>query len=720
MTPPAAGPDLPASLAGLAVLAGNLRWSWDSATQELFAQLDPAAWQATQDPQAVLRLCPPDRLAAAAADGRFCGQVAAALRLLRDYLERPRWYQRRAGDPPRSIAYFSPEFGVTGGLRQYSGGLGILAGDHLKTASDLGIPMIGVGLFYSRGYFTQTLSAEGWQLEHYPQPDRALLGLQPVRDAHGQPVREVIALPGGRTATCAVWRVLIGRVPLLLLDSDTAESAEQTRGVTDRLYGGDPAHRLDQELVLGVGGVRAVAHHCAELGADLPEVFHTNEGHAAFLAVERIGQLAAAGVPLAEARERVRVTTIFTTHTPVPAGIDRFPAAWVADAFRGLGAIPGLPAEEICALGAEEDPNLLNMAHLALRTCARVNAVSVLHGRVSEEMFAGLLAEGVPGGRRIVPITNGVHAPTWAAPEVVEVAGSEDIARSPAGGIAWHHFAEVGDDVLWGLRTLLRERLVTEARRRLHASWEQRGAPATALAWVDDALDSQALTIGFARRVPAYKRLTLMLHDRQRLRRLLTDAQRPVQLIIAGKSHPHDDAGKRLIADIVAFSDELDVRGRVVFLPDYDIDLARVLLAGCDVWLNTPLRPLEACGTSGMKAALNGGLNLSIRDGWWDEWYDPGSGWAIPSWSGGDDPAARDAAEATALYDLLEGEVIPLFYARPAGLPTGWLAKVRHCLVHLGPRVQATRMLEDYLDHLYWPAALAGRAHAHAPAHLPR
>lgn len=711
---------LPTSLSALAALAVNLRWSWDTPTRELFAHLDPAVWQATGDPLAVLRQAGDRRLATAAADPEFTARVAAAAADLDTYCTQPRWYDRLPPAPPRSIAYFSPEFGVTGALRQYSGGLGILAGDHLKTASDLGIPLIGVGLFYSRGYFTQTLDAGGWQCEDYPAPSAAELGLAPVCAA-GKPVTVTVPLPGGREAVCAVWRVWIGRVPLLLLDSDTPGATAATRGITDRLYGGDAAHRLDQELVLGIGGVRAVSHHCAEWTTAEPEVYHSNEGHAAFLTLERVRQLCADGMAPQSARALVRATTVFTTHTPVPAGIDRFPREWVADAWRTAGGVPGLTAEELLGLGAEQDAALFNMAHLALRSCDRVNAVSVLHGRVSEEMFAPVLAEGVPEGRRVVAITNGVHLPTWAAPEVLAhaapdvPAGPDALASAasavgdtPDGGTAWHRFAALDDATLWALRGRLRERLLSHARRRLRDSWRIRGAMPAELAWTDAALDPDTLTIGFARRVPAYKRLTLMLHDQSRLAALLTDPQRPVQLIIAGKSHPHDDDGKRLIAELVQVTDRPDLRTRMVFLPDYDIDMARLLCAGCDVWLNTPLRPLEACGTSGMKAAANGGLNLSIRDGWWDECFDPGLGWAIPSRPDLTD-AARDAAEAAALYDLLENSVIPLFYERVAGVPVQWLARVRHCLVQLGPRVAATRMLDEYLTRLYWPAALAGR-----------
>jgi starch phosphorylase len=490
------------------------------------------------------------------------------------------------------------------------------------------------------------------------------------------------------------------------------------REVTDRLYGGASEHRLRQELLLGMGGVRAVRAYCALTGHPQPEVFHTNEGHAGFLGLERIREYSGQGLSFDEAIELCRAGTVFTTHTPVPAGIDRFARELLERQFSGDAADLALPVERVLALGAETypggDPAVFNMAVMGMRLAQRVNGVSRLHGRVSQEMFAGLWpgfdASEVPIGS----ITNGVHVATWVAPEILGC-GAEGAAGQPGpepvNGPAWERIAETGPARLWEIRGVLRRRLVAEARRRLRASWRQRGVSEAELGWTQHALDENVLTIGFARRVPSYKRLTLMLHDPERLTALLLDPQRPVQLVIAGKAHPADDGGKQLIQQMVRFADDPRVRHRIVFLPDYDMELAAAMVQGCDVWLNNPLRPLEACGTSGMKSALNGGLSLSVRDGWWDEWFDGENGWAIPSADDVDDAARRDELESAALYDLLEQVVAPLFYDTGAdGLPQRWLEMVAHTLAGLGPRAQAARMVREYVETLYVPAARASRA----------
>jgi starch phosphorylase len=484
--------------------------------------------------------------------------------------------------------------------------------------------------------------------------------------------------------------------------------------VTDRLYGGGGDHRLMQELLLGIGGVRALRAYCRITGHPEPEVFHTNEGHAGFLGLERIRELTEARLSFEEAIEAVRAGTVFTTHTPVPAGIDRFPADMIAKQFGGANAWPTVDVDRILALGAEPDAvdgekAIFNMAVMGMRLAQRVNGVSVLHGHVSREMFQGLWpgfdVDEVPIGS----ITNGVHAPTWVGREVMELAGKElpSLVDKAQG---WESVQKLSDRDIWDIRGKLRGRLVEEARKRIKRSWRERGASEAELGWTDDVLDPDVLTIGFARRVPSYKRLTLMLKDPDRLRELLLDPHKPVQIVIAGKAHPADEGGKKLIQQIIKFADMEDVRHRIVFLPDYDMALGRLLVTGCDVWMNNPLRPLEACGTSGMKAALNGGLNLSIRDGWWDEWYDGNNGWAIPTADGVGDERRRDDLEAAALYDLIEKRVAPLFYRRnEAGLPEGWVDTVRHTLAYLGPRVQATRMVRDYVTGYYAPAAAASR-----------
>jgi glycogen phosphorylase len=723
-------PALPEALAPLQALMLNLRWSWHAATRELLASIDPASRElAEEDAPALLAGVPPGRLAELAADGEFLARLAAATENLHEYLTGPRWYQRVPGDStagarPAAIAYFSPEFGITAALPQYSGGLGILAGDHLKAASDLGVPIIGVGLLYRHGYFTQSLSAEGWQTERYPAFDPNGLPLTLLRDGSGSAVSVTVGLADGATLAAQIWVAQVGRVPLLLLDSYVEANDPQLREVTDRLYGGGSDHRLHQELLLGIGGMRAVRAYCASTGHPEPEVFHTNEGHAGFLGLERIREYMGHGLTFDVALELCRAGTVFTTHTPVPAGIDRFPRDLVGRQFAGAAG-PGPTLDQILALGAETfaggDQAMFNMAVMGMRLAQRVNGVSRLHGAVSRAMFAGLWPgfdiDEVP----ITSVTNGVHAPTWVAPELVQLASfaagpvqrpADDAAiADPTDDPAFWGVVAADPAQLWALRRVLRARLVAEARHRLRASWRQRGASAAELIWIDGVLDEDVLTIGFARRVPSYKRLTMMLHDEARLTALLLDPDRPVQIVVAGKAHPADDGGKYLIQQLVRFADRADVRHRIVFLPDYDMALARTLVQGCDVWLNNPLRPLEACGTSGLKAALNGALNLSILDGWWDEWYDGQNGWAIPSADSVTDPERRDELEAAALYDLIGKAVAPLFYdaSGPGRLPVRWLDMVSHALRGLGPRALATRMVREYVTELYAPAARSSR-----------
>jgi starch phosphorylase len=725
-------PVLPAPLQALGELAGNLRWSWHPETQDLFASVDAAAWQASgNDPVRMLGAVPMTRLRQLATDTAFLERLATARADLEEYLTGDRWYQRSAGgsagsEPPRAIGYFSPEFGITAVLPQYSGGLGILAGDHLKTASDLGVPIIGVGLMYRSGYFRQSLSRDGWQQETYPVLDPDGLPLSLLREADGSVAKIVIGLPDGQSLTARIWVAQVGRVPLLMLDSDVEENSGDLRLVTDRLYGGTTEHRLRQELLLGVGGVRAIRAFTRITGAPEPEVFHTNEGHAGFLGLERIRELTETpqqdgGAPLDfdVALEVSRAGTVFTTHTPVPAGIDRFPRDLVRRYFGGDNACPGVPVERILALGSEDyeggDPSMFNMAVMGFRLSQRANGVSQLHGEVSRGMFGGLWPQFDADERPIGSITNGVHAPTWVAREIFELARSHGARPGPDPDADSPHLVfDVVDKVpgkeIWDTKRILRQRLVDDARARLHASWAQRGAAPAEVTWIDKALDADVLTIGFARRVPSYKRLTLMLRDPERLKRILLHPERPVQLVIAGKSHPADEGGKKLIQEMVRFADDPEVRHRIVFLPNYDIAMAQPLYPGCDVWLNNPLRPYEACGTSGMKAALNGGLNLSILDGWWDEWYDGNNGWSIPSADGVDDAEHRDDIEATALYDLIENEVAPRFYDEDAeGTPVRWLEMVRHTLKSLGPKVLADRMVRDYVNDLYTPAARSSR-----------
>ncbi|MBU8833996.1 alpha-glucan family phosphorylase [Mycolicibacterium goodii] len=710
---------LPERLAALERLSINLRWSWHKPTQDLFAAIDPEQWARTDgDPVALLGAVSPRRLDELAADHSFLQRLDDLAADLDNYLTRPLWYQQQldAGVAmPKGIAYFSMEFGVATVLPNYSGGLGILAGDHLKSASDLGLPLIAVGLYYRSGYFRQSLTADGWQHENYPSLDPQGLPLRLLTAASGDPVLIELALPEGSDLRARVWIAQVGRIPLLLLDSDIPENEHDLRGTTDRLYGGDQEHRIKQEILAGIGGVRAIRAFTEIEGLPAPEVFHMNEGHAGFLGAERIRELVAAGLDFDTALAVVRSSTVFTTHTPVPAGIDRFPVDLVKRYFGSPSGgpadsrlLPGVPLERVIAFGAEDDPSKFNMAHMGLRLAQRANGVSLLHGRVSRTMFNELWPGFDPDEVPIGSITNGVHAPTWAAPQWLqlgrELIGGE-LGESALESEVWARLQQVEPGHLWWIRSQLRETLIADVRARLRRSCLERGAAEAELGWIATAFDPSVLTIGFARRVPTYKRLTLMLRDPGRLEKLLLDEDRPVQLIVAGKSHPADDGGKALIQQVVRFADRPEVRHRIAFLPDYDMSMARLLYWGCDVWLNNPLRPLEACGTSGMKSALNGGLNLSIRDGWWDEWYDGENGWEIPTADGLDD-GRRDDLEAAALYDLLENAVAPKFYERDEhGVPTRWVEMVRHTLQVLGPKVLASRMVRDYTEKYYLPAA---------------
>ncbi len=703
---------LPESLSGLEELATNLRWSWHEPTRQLFARLSPELWELSgHDPIGLLGEIEPARLAELAEDHDFVRAVDDERAGLHAYLTEPRWYQSLPDDAPAAIGYFSPEFGIAAALPQYSGGLGILAGDHLKSASDLGVPIIGVGLFYRSGYFAQAISADGWQQESYPVLDPDGLPLRVLRHPDGTAAQVALSLPGGRALYARVWQVAVGRITLLLLDTDIPENDDELRSVTDRLYGGGGEHRLLQELLLGIGGVRAIKLLVELTDAESPEVFHTNEGHAGFLGLERISDLVGAGLSFAEALQVIRAGTVFTTHTPVPAGIDRFDASLIAQYF-STDLLPGVQADDVLLLGAEDydggTPGTFNMAVMGLRLGQRANGVSQLHGEVSRGMFGALWPGFDAADVPITSVTNGVHAPTWTDPELLALATSK-LGTTDTTAADWGSDA-VSDGDLWEARTRMRAQLVHDARRRTAAALQEQNPGSITPSWVSDLLDPEVLTIGFARRVPTYKRLTLMLHDEERLARILTSAEHPVQIVIAGKSHPADEEGKRLIQKLVQFTSAPELRTRIVFLENYDIAMAQLLYPGTDVWLNNPLRPLEACGTSGMKAALNGSLNLSILDGWWAEFYDEENGWAIPSADSAGDAAERDELEAEALYDLIEHQIAPRFYERGAdGVPTRWVQSIRHTLSTLSPSLSADRMVKEYVERLYVPAAVAER-----------
>ncbi|MGH9188456.1 MAG: alpha-glucan family phosphorylase [Acidimicrobiales bacterium] len=679
-------PELPPALAAVHRVAMNLRWSWDDRSQDLFRWVDPDAWdKGGHDPLRVLSTVDRSRLESLANDRSFLSFLREVDDDLSRYLTTDRWFQSRES-PLRSVAYFSPEFGIAEALPQYSGGLGVLAGDHLKAANSLGLPLIGVGLFYHQGYFRQELNPDGWQQERYVELDPHAMAISLVDH-----VRVPVKL-AGTDVVARVWKAQVGRTPLFLLDTDFDENDNGSRGVTNRLYGGDSEHRLRQEILLGVGGVRAL-----DLLGKTPQVFHSNEGHAGFLGLERMRRhITADGLTFDEAVEAVRAGTVFTTHTPVPAGIDRFPRSLMEHYFKDWADDCDIEFDALMGLGHEpEEPAdaPFNMAVMGLHLAGFSNGVSKLHGHVSRRIFQsvwpGIPTDDLPIGS----VTNGVHSRTWVSPEMADLFDRHVLPEwHEAGPERWARIEDATDDELWRARQQARERLVAFVRQRLHDS--------------SDALDPDVLTIGFARRFAPYKRATLLLSQPDRLKALLLSLERPIQLVFAGKAHPADDAGKEMIRQVVEFSRQPDIRRRVAFVEDYDIAVARVLYQGSDIWLNTPRRPLEACGTSGEKAALNGGLNCSILDGWWDECYDGQNGWAITSFETCEDLGRRDRLEADSLFDLLEHQIVPLFYDRTNGRPpSGWLRRVRRSLQTLGPFVPASRMVRDYTEAMYEPAA---------------
>jgi starch phosphorylase len=691
---------LPEPLAPLHELAMNLRWSWDGRTRDLFRWVDPAIWEVTgHDPVRLLGLVRRERLEALASDPAFMSYLGEVHTDLERYLRAPLWFQNRPSDL-RAVAYFSPEFGIAEALPQYSGGLGVLAGDHLKAASGLGVPLVGVGLFYRQGYFRQELNSDGWQQERYPVLDPHAMAVTLVDGA-----RVSVEL-AGVPLHAQIWRADVGRVRLYLLDADIDDNGDDARLVTDRLYGGGTEHRIRQEILLGIGGVRAL-----DAVGEETQVFHTNEGHAGFLGLERIRRLMTAdGLTFPEAIEAVRSGTIFTTHTPVPAGIDRFPRELMERYFKPWADEVGITLDDLMALGhqpGEPKDQPFNMAVMGLRLAGLSNGVSKLHGEVSRSMFSRLWpdvsADEVPLGS----VTNGVHPYTWVSDEMDDLLSRyviPDWAQAEASD--WARLANARDDELWRVREQGRERLVAFVRQRMKTSLKSRGASESDAAWTDEILDPRLLTIGFARRFAAYKRATLLLSQPERLKALLLSPDRPLQLVFAGKAHPADDVGKEMIRQIVQFSRDPSVRHRIVFVEDYDIEVARTLYQGSDVWLNNPRRPQEACGTSGEKAALNGALNCSVLDGWWDEMFDGENGWAISSAEGEEDLDKRDLVEANSLYEILERQVVPLFYERVEGpVPRRWVRRVRSALISLGPRVVASRMVRDYVEQMYEPAS---------------
>jgi len=702
-------PDV-AGIDSLAELALDLRWSWNHGADEIWERLDLRLWELTQNPWVVLQTVSQDHLKCALADPAFQKKVADRLQAKRQAAAAPAWFQQQHPRAPLTcVAYFSMEFMLSEALPIYSGGLGNVAGDQLKAASDLGVPVVGVGLLYQQGYFRQVIDKDGAQQALYPYNDPGQLPITPVRQPNGEWLRLEIALPG-YSVWLRAWQVQVGRVKLYLLDSNDAANFPAHRGITSELYGGGPELRLKQEMLLGIGGWQLLA----ALGIQ-PEVCHLNEGHAAFAVLERARSFMQENAqPFAAALAVTRAGNLFTTHTAVVAGFDRFPPALI-EQYIGRYAQEklGITVHELLALG-RQNPNdsaeSFNMAYLAIRGSGAVNGVSRLHGKVSRHLFEPLFphwpTEEVPVGH----VTNGVHVPTW------DSAPADALWTNACGKDRWlgttenleQDIGRISDASLWKFRMAASQSLIAYARQRLARHYAAAGAAPATVDWVKHLFDPNVLTLGFARRFATYKRPNLLLHDPERLLRLLANPQKPVQLILAGKAHPADLAGQALIQQWVQFIRQTEARSHAIFLSDYDMLLTEHLVQGVDVWLNTPRRPWEACGTSGMKVLVNGGINLSELDGWWEEAYAPEVGWALGNGQEhGDDPA-WDAADAEALYNRLEREVIPEFYSRDAnGVPTAWVKRMRASMARLTPFFSADRAVREYTEQHYLPAATA-------------
>jgi starch phosphorylase len=709
---------LPTEIEGfdsLAELALNLRWSWNHATDEVWRQLDPQLWAITHNPWVVLQTVSRDRIERVLADPAFRKNLDGWVQARRNALAAPAWFQENhAQSSLTCAAYFSMEFMVSEALPIYSGGLGNVAGDQLKAASDLGLPVVGVGLLYQQGYFRQEIDKDGAQQALYPYNDPGQLPITPLRQPNGEWLRLEITLPG-YSVWLRAWQVQVGRAKLYLLDSNDAANLPIDRGVTSELYGGGPDLRLEQELLLGIGGWRLLR----ALGIQ-PEVCHLNEGHAAFAVLERARSfMEETGQPFEVALAVTRAGNLFTTHTAVAAGLDRFDASLIERHLRGYAERElGIAFHDLLALGRQnpaDSSEPFNMAYLAIRGSGAVNGVSRLHGEVSRRLFLPLFPRWPEDEIPIGHVTNGIHVPTW------DSAPADDLWTEACGKKRWlgttknleQDIRQISDARLWQFRTAATKSFVEYVRDRLSLDMEIRHAPPEEVEAAKRLFDPNALTLGFARRFATYKRPNLLLHDPARLLRLLTHPQRPVQLIIAGKAHPADQAGQAMIREWMHFIWQPEARPHAIFLSDYDMLLTGQLVQGVDVWINTPRRPWEACGTSGMKVLVNGGINLSELDGWWAEAYTPEAGWALGDGrEHGDDPA-WDGAEAEALYDLLEREVIPEFYARDAqGIPTAWVARMRNSMASLTPRFSANRAVGEYTEQHYLPAAAAYRKRA--------
>jgi starch phosphorylase len=706
--------DFPESLLPLKQLATNYRWAWHHETRDLFRLVDKELWDASEhNPIELLIKLPSERAAKLAADEHFMARMHVCAKGLDGYMKSTTWFDKAypGKRDDTKIAYFCAEFGISEGLPIYSGGLGILAGDHLKEASDLGLPFVAIGLLYSRGYFRQRLNHDGWQQEFYPEYDYYGFPLELMRADGDVPIRIEVEFPD-RTVTCQVWKAQVGRIPLYLLDSNVLENQAKDQSITDTLYGGDEEMRIRQEMILGIGGMKALK----ALGIS-PTVCHMNEGHAAFLSVERLRQfMEEHNTDFSTARQVVVSGSVFTTHTLVPAGFDLFTAELLERYMGKSIATTGMSFQDFIKLGRIDPENTgeaFNMAVFAMENADQVNGVSELHARVTREMFAERWPQFPEAEVPVEAITNGVHTPTWVSRRMATLfdeylgSGWRDNTADPD---VWAGVDQIPDADLWNVRENERGDLVRFVRRRVQRYQERLNVEKADFNVINSILDPRVLTVGFARRFATYKRGTLMLTDRERLKSILFHPERPVQFVIAGKSHPRDDAGKKMIQDLVNFIEHEGAQSRLVFVEDYDMGVARRLVQGVDVWLNNPRRPNEASGTSGMKVVPNGGLNCSILDGWWDEAFRPGLGWAIGERVELPDHGHQDWLDSRSFYALIENEIAPKFYHRvDNGIPGSWVTMMKASIKALAPQFSTSRMVRKYTDIFYMPASSAFR-----------
>jgi len=702
-------PSLPESLGDLKVVTHNMFWSWNAEIADLFRRIDYDLWkQYIHNPVKLLGSVSQARLEDLARNEGFVYQLHQAKAKLEEILRAPSWFDKiyDKGTKPL-IAYFSAEFGIHESLPIYSGGLGILAGDHLKSASDLGVPLVGVGLLYQKGYFRQYLNTDGWQQEHYIDNDFHNMPIELVHKKSKRPLTISVQFPG-RSVVAQIWKVSVGRVALYLLDTNIPANSPQDRVITQSLYGGDIETRISQEIMIGIGGIKALFAMDIE-----PTVCHMNEGHAAFMALERIRRLRnAANMTFDEAAEAARAGNVFTVHTCVSAGNDEFEPDLMDKYFGHYYGKLGIKRKQFLALGRvdpNDDNERFKMPVLAMRMSSNRNAVSQLHGEITRKIWAGLWPQLPLDEVPIKAITNGVHAKSWLSAELnslYERYLGSNWSNEAVDKSIWHNIDQAPDEELWRIHQRCKERLVGFVRQRLKRQLQRKGAFHARLGWAEEVLDPEALTIGFARRFATYKRGNLLLRDAQRLTRLLTDIDRPVQIVFAGKAHPQDTQGKEIIRQIVHFASQPEIRRRMIFLENYDIDIARYLVQGVDVWLNNPRRPMEASGTSGMKAAINAVLNMSTLDGWWCEGYTPENGWIIGAGEEYDDTEYQDEVESQAIFNLLENEVVPLFYSRSADrLPRPWIRRMKNTIKWCAPRFNTNRMVAEYTRKFYNPAA---------------